>query len=105
MRRYEITRYEIIAKHEQTGKIWLIGYTPRKSRPGMLAAMRNVGDAMIAKLELTDETAMSWSRRCNRFAAGVNPCCHVGQWHVFFSGHTQRDCRGCEHPFIAAKTA
>jgi hypothetical protein len=94
-----ITRYEIIAKHEQTGKIWLIGYTPRRSRPGMIDAMRNVGDEMIARLPIGEKDVMTWTK------AGRDARCQIGPWRIFYSGKTQIDCRGCEHPFIAAKTA
>lgn len=94
-----ITRYEIIAKHETTEQIWLIGYTPRRSRPGMMAAMRNVGEEMVARLEVGDQDLMTWPQ------GGRDARCNIGPWRIFYSGKTQVDCRGCEHPFIARKGA
>ena len=46
-----ITRYEITARHPD-GRTYLVGYTPRKSRRGLLSAMQNVGGPMIEKLDI-----------------------------------------------------
>jgi hypothetical protein len=40
-----ITRYEVVAR--RNGRAVLIGYTPHRSRPGLLAAMRKHGPELV----------------------------------------------------------
>jgi hypothetical protein len=39
------TRYEVALEHE--GRQWLVGYTIRRSRQGLLAKMREQGQAIL----------------------------------------------------------
>ena len=89
-----ITRYEITAQHATTGVTFLVGYWPRVSRLSLLAIMLKFGDLIIRRL-ITGVPhhivlhSQPWPR------------CIVGQWRIGFTGRTQRECRGREHPHIA----
>lgn len=89
-----MTRYEITATAE--GKqTFLIGYTPRLSRPGLLDAMRKHGDAIIAKLGIGDADEITW-------ASKPRPHALTSGWKIGFTGRTQNEARTLgEHPFIA----
>ena len=89
------TRYEIIAYHAATGRKLLVGYTPRLSRPGLIAAMRNVGDSLIEKLPILEADEMA-------FGTQPRPHATIPGWWIGFSGRTQRDAKTLgELPFIA----
>ena len=90
-----ITRHEITARHPD-GRTYLVGYTPRKSRRGLLSAMQNVGGPMIEKLDIGEDDEITW-------ATQPTPRAFTGDWTIAFTGRTQRDARmESEHPFIAA---
>ena len=90
-----LTRYEITARHPD-GRTYLVGYTPRKSRPGLLVAMRKFGAEIIDKLAVAEDDEITW-------ATAPTPRAFTGDWIIAFTGRTQRDARmEGEHPFIAA---
>lgn len=90
----EPTRYEIVATH-QDGRAYLIGYTPRLSRQGLLTAMQKHGPAIIAKLAIgaTDQMDFATKPRVHAKCAG---------WTIGFTGRTQRDAQTSQLPFVAA---
>lgn len=89
-----ITRYEITAVHPD-GRKWLVGYTPRKSRPGLLAAMRNVAAPLMNKLPIGDADKIEWGTK-------PLPWASVSGFKIAFTGRTQLDAqREGELPFIA----
>lgn len=90
----EPTRYEIAARHPD-GRHYLIGYTVRRSRSGLLAAMRRVGPQTVAKLAIGESDLISWHTK---------PVIHadVAGWWIGFTGRTQRDARFSELQFVAA---
>lgn len=78
------TRYEIAAAHRD-GRHFLIGYTPRRSLPGLLAAMRNAGAAIIDALAIGEADMIDLFTRPSIHATVSNG------WTVRFSGRTQRE--------------
>ena len=80
-----ITRYEITATH-QDGRTWLVGYTPRYSRAGLLNAMRKVGADLVDRLAIGDSDTMAWGTK-------PRPYCMTSGWLIAFSGRTQLDAR------------
>lgn len=98
MIRQEITRYEITASRPGQ-PTWLVGYSPRLSRAGLVGAMRRVGDAILDRLAVgdTDEITLVTRPRPHALLSG---------WVIGFSGRTQRDARqASEYPFIDAERA
>lgn len=90
----EPTRYEILAEHPD-GRKYLIGYTPRLSRVGLLNAMRARGDDLVAKLPIGENDVM-------RFETKPRVHCTTSGWRIGFTGRTQRDARSMgEVQFIA----
>lgn len=90
-----ITRYEILARHKD-GRSFLIGYTPRLSRSGLLAAMQKQGDAIVAKLKISESETLTFGTKPRPFAL-------TGDWRIAFTGRTQLDAkREGEMPFVAA---
>lgn len=88
------TRYEIVA--ECGNKRLLIGYSPRVSRCGLLAAMQNVGPAIIQHLAIGDGDTISWHTKPRIH-------CLTSGWLIGFTGRTQRDAiLAGELPFIGA---
>jgi len=87
------TRYEVVLTTPD-GRRLLVGYTPRKSKPGVLRAAQRVGQQIIAAMPgLTDEHRMTWA------AGGFN----LGNGaRIALSGRTQRDAimAGDELPFL-----
>lgn len=78
------TRYEVVAVH-LTGayRSFLIGYTARKSLPGLLATIRMNGEKLCNLLGVTDD------HRMNKLPGSA---LDLGNgWTVKFSGRTQRD--------------
>lgn len=82
------TRYEIIMLDLATGEKILVAYTPRKSRDGLIAAMRDRRGAINAFTGPLD-----WWK-ADQAKAGVL----IGdyktkkiRWNVKFSGRTQRE--------------
>ena len=91
-----ITRYEIAATHPD-GRKWLIGYTPRKSRIGLLLAMQKHGQAIIDRLAIRDDLTFG------EFVAQPLPHVMCDAWRIGFTGRTQLYAkRAGELPFVAA---
>lgn len=89
------TRYEVTARHPD-GRTFLVAYTPRLSRPGLLNAMRGCAVAMIAKLPIGAADIVNWATRPRVHAM-------IGEWTVGFTGRTQLQAKQeGEHPFIKA---
>lgn len=93
-----ITRYEVTATNGT--RTVLVGYTPRISRPGLLAVMQRQGDRLIATCGISDIDPIEFI-----VASNCHPRihAHVGKhWIVGFTGRTQREAiQGREHDFIA----
>lgn len=80
--RNRITRYEVELTDGHTRR-YLVGYTPRRSRPGLLAAVRAHADRVIACTGLTDDHITTWpNARTLDLGNG---------WIVRFTGRTQID--------------
>lgn len=76
------TRYEVaLTQHGQP--VALVGYTARKSRPGLLKAAQVVGQAIIDRTAMPQDATMSWSH--GTMVLGFDG------WAVKFTGRTQRD--------------
>jgi len=84
------TRYEVTATHMSYPSI-LIGYTPLKSRSGLLVVLAPLADDI---LNLTGCDQIRLERKCLVNSTG---------WTFRFSGRTQRDAYvNGERPFIKA---
>jgi hypothetical protein len=85
------TRYEV-ELHTADGRRFLVGYTPRRSFTGLLAAVRKMGKSILAITNLPEDATTSR----NGTALGL------GYGHVIrFTGRTQRDAIvGGELPFV-----
>jgi hypothetical protein len=89
--RYEITAVEL-ANPENC---YLIGYSPRRSKIGLLNAMRKFGDQIVEKTGLTDDDEMVWS-------GGLRSSVVVVGWKFAFTGRTQKEAQsGNEIKWIA----
>lgn len=82
------TRYEVTATHRDYPSM-LLGYTPRKTRPGLVDVLLQHSDKFV---ELTGTHSVEKDRKTFVTDTG---------WIIQFSGRTQRDayCNG-ERPFI-----
>jgi hypothetical protein len=90
-----MTRYEI-AIRDNGRATYLVGYTPRLSRRGLLDAMRKVGPAIVDRLGITDSDVLTLPTQ-------PRPFCQVGGWRIGFTGRTQRDAKNERPlPWIAA---
>ena len=88
------TRYEVVLTLADGVKL-LVGYTPRRTRAGLVAAVQFQSGAILARMPgLTDEASMTATRAAVDFGNGARAA---------FSGRTQREaiCAG-ELPFVAA---
>jgi hypothetical protein len=89
------TRYEITARHPD-GRAFLVCYTPRVSRPGLLKAIQHVGRHILEKLTVGENDVMTWHTK-------PHVHCRTSGWEIGFTGRTQRDAiMSGEMPFIAA---
>lgn len=77
------TRYEVAAK-SPTGESFLLGYTPRVSRQGLLIVMQRHGEKIIAALHIGEKDQISFGTQPRPFAT-------VAGWRLEFTGRTQRD--------------
>ena len=87
------TRYEaVVERHDGTKR--LLAYSGRKSRQGLLAAIRQRGQAVLAFLALSETDQMTWEK--GAFALGTGNA-------IRWSGRTQRDAiMEGELPYIEA---
>ena len=84
------TRYEITAS--KNGHTALVGYTPRKSRDGLLAMVRKNGARFAAFTG--DDNLLFGAHAAD---GGVS-----GGWVIQFTGRTQREALSeGQHPFLA----
>lgn len=91
-----ITRYEITARHPD-GRTFLIGYTPRVSRPGLRAAMQKHGSTIVLRLPVLPDDQMT-------FATLPRIHAKCSGWTIGFTGRTEVQSRQeGEHEFIAAE--
>ena len=89
----DITRYEVAAK-SPSGKAYLVSYSLRLSRRGLLAAMQGRGDALIELIGITDDDQFSFSTKPRPFAK-------IKDWWIGFTGRTRRDAENeGELPFV-----
>ena len=86
-----ITRYEITACKDDV--TYLIGYTPRISRMGLLTVMQSHGPAIIEKLGIGNNDAIS-------FACKPRIHAKMDGWTIGFTGRTQREAQYLEHEYI-----
>lgn len=89
------TRYEVVLTTPD-GRRFLVGYTPRKSKPGVLRAAQRVGQQIIAAMPgLTDQHRMTWAAGGFDLGNGAR---------IALSGRTQRDAimAGTELPFLGS---
>lgn len=79
------TKYEVVAEtSSQYGKRYLIAYTSRRSRHGLLKACQSKGEAIIKAFGITDNDQFIPSPKA---ADGFR----IGVWQFRFSGRTQRE--------------
>lgn len=91
-----ITRYEITATHPD-GRAFLVAYTPRLSRPGLLKAIEVRTADVIAKLGVAAGDKLDVHLRPRIHAT-------VDQWRIGFTGRTQHEAKiAGELPFIAGR--
>jgi hypothetical protein len=76
-----MTRHEIAARHRSGHKL-LIGYTPHKSRPGLLAAVQRHSLEIIAVLGISESSDIITE-------AQPPHCCRIGEWCIVFTGRTE----------------
>ena len=79
------TRYEIVC-HSPTGERWLIGYTARPGKPGMMNSTRAIGESVVALTGVTDQDKAKFSGGRTRARLDLG-----NGWAIAFSGRTQRD--------------
>ena len=92
--RNRITRYEVALT--DGARSYLVGYTPRKGRPGLLACVQGVGSDVIRVTGLS-ERAIATYPNTRTMDLGENG------WRVTFTGRTQIDAQDSrELPFIKA---
>lgn len=84
------TRYELLAIHRDY-KV-LLCYTSRRTRAGVVDAIRNRGAELVA---LTGSENFTFGKNATD---GVR----LGEWTIKFTGRTQRECiiQDDEYPFI-----
>lgn len=87
------TRYELVAEHKD-GRRYLVIYTDRRSRAGLYSAL-------VARLNDGSLDRVLGSRVVD-YAKRATDGATIGDWRIYFSGRTQRDCYlGGELPFLS----
>ena len=83
-----LTRYELAIQHPD-GRRYLVAYTSRKSRDGMLTIVRSRAVSLLAACRLPDTSEI-------RFADRAADGAMIGEWHVNYTDRTQRQaiCEG-----------
>lgn len=88
------TRYEIALTNGVTR--YLVGYTPRKGRPGLLECVQRVGADVIRVTGLSERAIATWPDT-RTMDLGENG------WRVTFTGRTQIEAQDSrELPFVRA---
>ena len=91
-----ITRYEITAIHPD-GRAFLIAYTPRLTRPGLINAIWIRSADVVARLGVAADV---------RLDVHLRPRIHATMdgWTIGFTGRTQHEAKMAgELPFIAGR--
>lgn len=83
IRTTEPTRYEVVL--ERGSVRYTVGYTPRRSRPGLYPYVPRVGAFVLAELGEDGDTTMTKTRGSVTFGTG---------WVLKFSGRTEREVAG-----------
>jgi hypothetical protein len=81
-----MTRYEIAARH-RNGQELLIGYTPHKSRPGLMAAVQKHSLEIIVVLGIGERDEIIMETQSPH-------CCRIGEWRIVFTGRTEVEAKG-----------
>jgi hypothetical protein len=76
------TRYIVVAS--KGAEQILVGMTPRISRAGLLAVLRNRGQALIDRLAIGETDQITFGTKPRPFAT-------VAGWMIAFTGQTERD--------------
>ena len=80
------SRYELVAKHsDDKGQTLLVGYTIHRSRTGLLTTLRRHPEATIALMCPKGDEMVTFLKPAS---AGAT----IGEWKVYFSGRTEREC-------------
>lgn len=93
IRTTEPTRYEVILERGEERRT--VGYTARRSRPGLYPFVRDVAAFVLAELGEDEDTPMTKTRGSVTFGTG---------WVLRFSGRTEREVAGAgdEYPGLDA---
>ncbi len=97
---YYATNYEITARHPD-GRVYLVGYTPRHSRAGLLSAILSVGPEIVEAINMGEDDELTFTK-APRWTASTSG------WKIGFTGRTLRDIKHggeTEHTFIARRVA
>ena len=89
---YRRTAYEITAT-KQGQPVYLVAYAQRLSRAGLLKAMQNRGEAIIARLGIgaNDQITFHCQPRAH---------CVMDGWTIGFTGRTMLEAERSPHPYI-----
>lgn len=89
------TRYEIAARHPD-GRAYLVSYSPRISRHGLLKALQHRGATLIAKLDIGETDQIKFG------VANKRAFAETAGWWIGFTGRTQLEARQSPLTFIEA---
>lgn len=80
------TRYEVLAT--KGAEQFIVGFTPRVSRMGLLRVMQGVGDFLIVQCGIGAADEITFG-----FNHGSKPLAYaeVSGWRIGFTGRTERD--------------
>lgn len=93
------TKYEVTVSNDR--ETYLVGYTARKSRRGLVDAIQRRGQDMLAVLALSDDARFEFTKTSQIEA-------RLGDWWVVrFTGRTQKDalCTHSEYRYIGTEAA
>jgi hypothetical protein len=90
------TTYEITCCHTD-GRVYLVGYTCRTTRLGLLNAMRVEGASIVRVTGMGETDELTFAHQGRRWVATL------GDWTIGFSGRTKLDVASTDaaHPYIA----
>lgn len=80
-----ITRYEIIARHED-GRAYLVAYTPRKGGTGLRVAVQERTEAIVKATGLAADTRFDYH-------PGPRVSWTGGGWTIGFTGRTELEAK------------
>lgn len=79
------TRYEVVA-HGPAGETIRVGFTRRRSRPGLMEVLRSRGEELVEAMDVGDDDRLTLHTKPNVHAT-FEPC----GWTVGFTGRTERE--------------